>query len=397
MNRTFFCCRLAVALCLLGVSNAQAQTVFDNGAVNTVTTPLADVLVSNATTVDFQAGSAAQAPAMANAITAVSVSGDSVILLNGGTIRGGDDSVGGGEAGAGIGGVDTAVIVNDGNVRGGDNNNVLGTGGVGIRLRPVASACSLEVNGGVIVGGNAQIDFSAGAGIVSDRCNTLVTMGSISGGNGIGGIADGSVGLDAGGPLVSTQISGGTFSGGLNADGTRATAVAIDGPVQVTGGTFIGGSPASGGVSRFPLFFIDESQGEISGGIFQPAVGAVALRISEAPGFTVSGGEFPPGALWSLDEGSIVTVVGSGLTNTLNPGGDGGTVVGRLADGSPIDIVYTVVEMSEVLVRNIDPPPGSAGEARIEPIPLGQAWTMLVLSAGLCGLSLRALRRRWSR
>lgn len=364
------------------------QTVFDDGAVNNVTSSLSEVVVTNATTVNILTGGEASPPDGSGGIVpnAIEVNGNSIIVVDGGSINGTNNtSAGNSRAGDGIEGGPASITVNSGLVAGGDRTAGVGFAGDGMEL--FGGAVSVIVNGGAVRGGNALAanGGAGGDGIEVNSGSVLINGGTVSGGDvAQGGATNGTGGnglqvlFDA-----SVTITAGDLIGGLNTDGTRQSSLATsgDGGVDISGGTFTGGGDSSIGVNANVVIF--GGSATIRGGTFITAPGAPAAEFAGSRA-VVSGGSFPSGAIWRLVEGANVIVDGEDIVVTENENGDGGTITGTLADSSPLDIVYSIDERSSIGDGQSVPPAG---------IPVNQfSWLLILLLAALGRAAHSAIR-----
>jgi hypothetical protein len=196
---------------------ARASTIYADGLTHTVNSSSADIIVSNATTLNVTTGAAivgAAATSQSPAVPGISATQNSIINVTGGTITGGS----GANVTSGAVGLSTTsstVNITGGTITGGNAIGV-GTGEPGLDF--FSTANSLTISGGTIQGGSEPHSSTGGTpGAIFDLEGSSATA-MISGGNFIGGTATGSnlgpamevYGVSG----ASMTISGGQFTGG---------------------------------------------------------------------------------------------------------------------------------------------------------------------------------------
>ena len=231
---------------LLMAAPAFATTIFDNGAVNDVTTALDDVVVTNGSTVNFLPGGSATAPPVASplGLPGVTLEANSILTVAGGSITGGKIT-GSGFSGDGIVGFSaTGRIVNisSGSVTGGTNaNSGSGTPGDAINLVGV----NLTVSGGTISGGVSTVGGLGGEALQLTQSTLDITGGNFtSGQTTLLNLFE-----------VNGTISGGTFNTGDQGQTISLGASSLSSTIDITGGQFESGSFwAVGNMSTINVF-----------------------------------------------------------------------------------------------------------------------------------------------
>ena len=284
---------------------SQAQTVIDNGGVNTISGPSGPIAVEgNGTTV--------------NVVSPAVVTGTGGIQF-GEAIRG--------DAG-------TAINVMGGSITGGVDPTFSGAG--------VHTSGAFSAFGGSVSGVEAGVLIEAGG-------TALLGGGTFRG-------DDVSVGSGGAGLLFlsfqtdssSVQILGGTFQGGDSLHITGGVGAGIDGNFDIGGGTFRGGIGGAGGAVGAALNVGGHGttqSGSISGGTFVPgeAIDYVAIfNVGSSSTLSVSGGTFSGGLFATLgDDSSTLDFFGRNLNWTQQTGAFGsydGMLTGTLSDGTPLDL-----------------------------------------------------------
>lgn len=302
--------RIALLVFLqFGCFSVWAQTVFDDGGINSIDTELEGVSVSNATTVNFLPGGRSAPPESFGWSQGVRAIENSVVNVVGGEILGADRDIVRNNAGHGISIITGYVRVVSGLVAGGTNRTFARDGGDGIHM----DDGNVLIEGGQIFGGDVTLPLSdAGRGI------------ALSGGE--------------------LQISGGEIRGGDSPnDGDPGEGVSIvQGRLEMSGGTVIGGDQVNDGFGSFGISAMDSqlvfSAGEITGGS-SSVVGIGNSAISQTGGhLNVSGGQFTGG----LNENSsrhhavLLSQAEINLSGGIFIGGD---PVGVVIDLGPTPIV----------------------------------------------------------
>lgn len=243
MNKLYKMLGLPGAL-VVAITFAQpvgAVTIYNDSGTHNLSSPQGDVSVSNATTVNFLGGSSASGLTAATPSAAVESNGASTVLVNGGTLLGGNDT-NGGFAGGGIRATDSSVVVNSGAVTGG--NQIGSFGGFGIE----ASNSDIVITGGTIQGGNNSGGGFGGFGLRLFGGTLDISGGSISGGDG-NQVAGRALFLSD----LSGSISGGSFAIGAGLAGAMVSANNAD--LDILGGVFEAGKSWSlFGSSVFNVF-----------------------------------------------------------------------------------------------------------------------------------------------
>jgi outer membrane autotransporter protein len=203
----------------------------------------------------------------------------------------------------------TAMVINDGSITGGDGSTIAGAG---VTLRDGSF-----VNNGTVSGGTAKVAGAGGNGITVSGAITLTNNGTIQGGNSTGGVASG-VGVVFNG-AGATLVNNGTILGGSDPTGaaTGGVAVTTAGGVQpiTNTGKIIGGNGA------VAIHGTGGNLSIVNSGTIQAGSGQLNAIQFAAPSTATMTLE--------LDAGSTITgnvVANTGVTNTLTLGGTANSV-----------------------------------------------------------------------
>lgn len=372
-------CSWFVACLLFWSEAAQGTTVYDDGGYHTVDQPLADVWITNRTSVELVEGGSVSAPrARSVAIHGVTVIGASVLMVSGGSIRGGDTDTRGG---VGILARNGRIVHVAGITRGGNGQ----AGGQGVFVE----GGSALLEGGSIQGGNDGAGGAYGVWLVST--DVKITGGSVQapGNAGVAVRAEGSRLEISGGDIRGASsalsatattliVTGGTLSS--HQPGTGLGLEASDSQVILRGGRFEGGSGRNSGGHGIRLsgcsFLVQDaigiggegevsggdgiaiygaSNGTITGGTFQAGAGhsgagnsssGASLRASSGARVYVQGGDFS--GPWVVSRQAVVEVFGLGLRRLATS-----RIAGRLADGSPLSVSLTMDGDSRLILHDL--------------------------------------------
>jgi hypothetical protein len=198
---------LFAALVFLWGGRGDAGTIYNDGGTHMVNGPSADIIVSNATTLNVVTGAMIAAVQPPNSMNQVS----------------GIEALGSG----------TVVNVSGGSITG---SSTTGPGQIGGDGMTVALGAMTTVTGGTFTGGFGP--FFDGSGLNVQSGNLSVS------GNAVFAGADGLF-YATGSPGSTVSISGGTFSGRQTAPFDVGAGIGIDGPnssALISGGTFNSGT-----------------------------------------------------------------------------------------------------------------------------------------------------------